>query len=59
MNFIAVDDEPLVLNVIIKAIQDAATGCTVQGFTNSAEALDAVKSGLRLMQRFSILKCSV
>ena len=46
MNFIAVDDEPLVLNVIIKAIQDAATGCTVQGFTNSAEALDAVKSGL-------------
>ena len=47
MKIIAVDDEPLVLDVLIKAIREAEAGCEVQGFVRSREALAAVQDGLR------------
>ena len=47
MKLVAVDDEPLVLDVLVKAIRKAEAGCEVQGFVRSRDALAAVQDGLR------------
>ncbi|MCD7991187.1 MAG: response regulator [Clostridia bacterium] len=47
MKFIAVDDEPVVLEVLLKAVREAGTGYEVQGFVRSRDALAAVQDGLR------------
>ena len=47
MKLVAVDDAPLVLDVLVKAIRKAEAGCEVQGFVRSRDALAAVQDGLR------------
>lgn len=47
MNFIAVDDEPIVLNVLMNAIREAEPDCELRGYEHPREALDTIEKGMR------------